>query len=295
VAEEIAALLFDQTGGDRGRRERVRQAVWKAIRRRELDSPDAMTAAGARHDVILFFRNFDLGFRVRRLRFLARHLAEIGARDEVSREAIEPMRETVYEAIGRYTAAAELKGDLLPDVEADADATLAALADRMGLKALDDEADAQLSEVLALFPKPERRSLILNYLGFPFYDIATLPLLQGEGLDEFDPIKVDRISPDDATAVREGGAAATLKGTQFNSFGAFFSRAYRENDYLWGRLHGADRLIDITVSALPRGTRLPAGAVASLKREAFRAILEEERPRLTNIENLFAELEREIG
>ena len=44
---------------------------------------------------------------------------------------------------------------------------------------------------------------------------------------------------------------ATLKGLQFNSFGAFFSRAYRENDYLWGRLHGADRLIDITLSTLP--------------------------------------------
>ena len=133
------------------------------------------------------------------------------------------------------------------------------MADAFGLKALDDESDRRISDALALFPKAQRRSLILTYLGFPFYDIATLPLLQGEGLDEFDPVKVDRISPDDATAIREGGAAATLKGIQFNSFGAFFSRAYRENDYLWGRLHGADRLIDITVSALPEGKRLPAG------------------------------------
>ncbi|TFI56561.1 patatin-like protein [Sphingomonas parva] len=295
VAEEIAALLFDQTGGDRGRRERVRQAVWKAIRRRELDAPEAMTASGARPEVILFLRSFDLGFRIRRLRFLARHLGEIAARDEAPREAIEQMREAVYETIGRYTAAADLKGDVLPDAETDAEAAMAALAERMGLKALDDEADARITEVLALFPKPERRSLILTYLGFPFYDIATLPLLQGEGLDEFDPIKVDRISPDDAMAIREGGAAATLKGIQFNSFGAFFSRAYRENDYLWGRLHGADRLIDITVSALPEGSRLPAGKVASLKRDAFRAILEEERSRLTSIDTLFEDLEREIG
>ena len=60
-------------------------------------------------------------------------------------------------------------------------------------------------------------------------------------------------------AIREGGTTATLKGIQFNSFGAFFSRAYRENDYLWGRLHGADRLIDITVSTLPEGPRLVRG------------------------------------
>jgi hypothetical protein len=137
--------------------------------------------------------------------------------------------------------------------------------------------------------------LILLYLGFPFYDVATLPLLQGEGLDEFDPVKVDRISPDDACAIRSGGAAATLKGIQFNSFGAFFSRAYRENDYLWGRLHGADRLVDIVVSTIPEDQTLPPSAVAAVKRDAFRAILEVERARLTSIPGLFAQLEKEIG
>jgi hypothetical protein len=120
-------------------------------------------------------------------------------------------------------------------------------------------------------------------------------LLQGEGLDEFDPIKVDRISPDDAVAIRKGGTAATLKGIQFNSFGAFFSRAYRENDYLWGRLHGADRLIDITLSSLPGDSRPSGAEYAELKRRLFRAILAEEKDRLTAIPALFLELEREIG
>ncbi len=152
-----------------------------------------------------------------------------------------------------------------------------------------------MAAALNAFPKVERRALLLTYLGFPFYDIATLPLLQGEGLDEFDPIKVDRIAPDDATAIRAGGAAATLKGIQFNSFGAFFSRAYRENDYLWGRLHGAERLIDIIVSALPEGVHLPPGTVATLKRDAFRAILAEERGRLTLVPALLDALEKEIG
>ena len=148
---------------------------------------------------------------------------------------------------------------------------------------------------MSLLDKPIRRQLLLTYLGFPFYDVATLPLLQGEGLDEFDPIKVDRISPDDATAIRPGGAEATLKGVQFNSFGAFFSRAWRENDYLWGRLHGADRLIDIVLSALPEGARLRPGRAAALKREAFLAILAEEEPRLTAIPALFDRLRGEIG
>src|SRR3546814_6138718 len=73
------------------------------------------------------------------------------------------------------------------------------------------------------------------------------------------PIQVDRIAPDDARSIREGGAEATLKGIQFNSFGAFFSRAYRENDYLWGRLHGAERMIDIIVSTLPATARMKPG------------------------------------
>ena len=132
-------------------------------------------------------------------------------------------------------------------------------------------------------------------MGFPYFDTATLPLLQGEGLDEFDPIKVDRIAPDDAVAIRSGGAEATLKGIQFNSFGAFFSRAYRENDYLWGRLHGAERMIDICVSTLPATVRMKAGRVAAIKRAAFRAILDEEEPRLTAIPGLFASLRVEIG
>ncbi|QAY78836.1 patatin-like protein [Sphingosinicella sp. BN140058] len=295
VVEEVAALLLGDAG-DRVRREQIRQALWTWVRAHGLNAAEAITALGAREDVILFFRNFDLSFRVRRLRFLARQLGEAGAREGSPREAIERARETVYRLIGRYTAAAAaVEGASFPDVEAATEDMLAALAAKLGLKGIDDAADAELTEVLGLFPKSERRALILAYLGFPFYDIATLPLLQGEGLDEFDPIKVDRISPDDAGAIRSGGAAATLKGIQFNSFGAFFSRAYRENDYLWGRLHGADRLIEIVVSTLPDGVHLPPGTVAALKRDAFRAIMAEERPRLTAIATLFEALDEEIG
>src|SRR3546814_14299217 len=129
------------------------------------------------------------------------------------------------------------------------EAAVIAAANAFGLRDLDAAADQRLSEAfLSLADKHSRRQLLFAYLGFPFYDIATLPLLRGAGLDEFDPIKVARIAPDDAVTLRSGGADATLRGIQFNSFGAFFSRAYRENDYLWGRLHGAERLIDILVS-----------------------------------------------
>src|SRR3546814_6746657 len=78
-------------------------------------------------------------------------------------------------------------------------------------------------------------------------------------------------------------------------FGAFFSRAYSENDYLWGRLHGADRLIDIVLSALPPGQHLAPGMAATYKRQAFHAILDEEEERLTLASDLITSLRTEIG
>ncbi len=132
------------------------------------------------------------------------------------------------------------------------------------------------------------------YLGFPYYDIATLPLLQGEGLDEYDPIKVDRISPDDAVSIRRGGAAATLRGIEFNSFGAFFSRAYRENDYLWGRLHGAERMIDILLSTIGDVAMTSVARRNQWKRGIFHAILDEEVARLPAVAGLIASLRDEI-
>ena len=168
-------------------------------------------------------------------------------------------------------------------------------ADSRMLTELDAQAEAIISAALEALDKPHRRRMLLTYLGFPFYDVATLPLMRNEGLTEYDPIKVDRISPEDATSIRSGGTDATLRGIEFFNFGGFFSRAYRENDYLWGRLHGAERMIDIVLSALEPGMALKAGRTAAIKRAAFLAILDEEEPRLTRVPGLFKELRAEIG
>jgi len=142
------------------------------------------------------------------------------------------------------------------------------------LPATDLAAEEMLVEALEDSPKTLKRRMLLTYLGFPFYDVATLPLSRREGLDEFNPVKIDRISPDDALSIREGGTAATLRGIEFYNFGAFFSRDYRENDYLWGRLHGAERMIDLVASTVTGAMR--AEAVAASKRAAFLAVLDEE-------------------
>jgi patatin-related protein len=301
VVEDIVELLFRLGGGgDKARRALVRRSLWRHVRAAGLTDAEAVTARGAREDVVQFLIAFDLTFRTRRLRFVARRITDTTETMEAPREDQEQMLRALHEMIGRYRArgpdrAGETERRAFAAVDKDPAGALAALAALLDLAPLDEDADAVLSRALLALPKADRRPLLLSYLGYSYFDIATLPLLQGEGLDEFDPIKVDRISPNDATAIRKGGPHATLKGLQFNSFGAFFSRAYRENDYLWGRLHGADRLIDIVHSAVPEAKRLPEAAIVAMKRDAFRAILAEEKGRLTNIAALFEQLDREIG
>lgn len=299
VVEAIATLLH-AAGGEsvQPRTDRIRALVGASVTAQGLDDMKSGFAGGASVTTIAFLRTFDLGFRLRRLRLLARRVTELeGNFPETELGAV---RNAVYASLADYLECkrTERYAVLQEDVRElgeDAAPLLRTLGTTMGLQALDTATEARLAAAFTGLSREVKRPILLTYLGFPYFDVATLPLLQGEGLDEFDPIKVDRIAPDDATSIRAGGAEATLKGIQFNSFGAFFSRAYRENDYLWGRLHGAERMIDIVLSTLEPEQRLKPGRTAAIKRAAFLAILDEESPRLTAIPGLFETLRGEIG
>ncbi|MEK9211164.1 patatin-like protein [Sphingomonas sp. 2378] len=299
VIDSIATMLSEAIGEDGAqRRARLRAMVERTLAARSADGEAISFTGGPSNGAKAFLRGFDLGFRIRRLRLLARRLTELEG--EHSEAELAPIRDALYDSLAEYL---ERQGggadhDLAQAVRSardQGDVVLDRLEKRLDLIRLDGETDTRLAGALAGLPRAARRTLLLTYLGFPYFDVATLPLLQGEGLGEFDPIKVDRIAPDDATAIRSGGAEATLKGIQFLTFGAFFSRSYRENDYIWGRLHGAERMIDIAVSTLPPTIKLKPGAVAAFKRRAFLAILDEEEERLTAIGPLIASLRREIG
>ena len=279
----------------------LRAAIWTDLRSRNLDTMADEKGVGASPQTVAFFREHDLRFRIRRLRFMARHLAEevedvLAAPDH----SIGQMRDAIYLCLSRYLdlETAEYLGlDFTVAVQQGVThpaALIDHLKQQRDLAAADRHTDEILCEALLALPDEARRTMLLGYLGYALYDIATLPLLQDEGFDEFDPVKVDRISPEDAPTIRKGGAAATLKGIEFNNFGAFFSRVYRENDYLWGRLHGADRLIDILLSTMPAASEMPEKQKLAYKRLAFQAILDQEEARLTRIAPLITSLRSEI-
>ena len=299
VVETIADLLH-HAGGEPGpqRWRGIRGRIADAVKARGFDDMKPGFSGGASATTIAFLRTFDLGFRLRRLRLLARRVTELeGERPDTE---IAPIRNAIYASLADYLECkrTDRYASLRKDVRllrGDAGPLLDKLGDAMGLQALDAQTEQRLAAAFDGLSREVKRPILLTYLGFPYYDVATLPLLQGDGLDEFDAIKVDRIAPDDAVAIRAGGAEATLKGIQFNSFGAFFSRAYRENDYLWGRLHGAERMVDIVLSTLDPAMALKPGRTAAIKRAVFLAILDEEAPKLTMIPGLFETLRREIG
>ena len=281
----------------------VEEALRADLARRGLDT---LSAGGGKlkPQAIAFLRAHDIAFRIRRLRLLARRASRDWQGDpETPPEALEQARETIYDILALYFEREGISGlgsdfaAAAQDAISDPAGALDLLAERRLLPEVDDRAEAMIADMLAVLPRQLERRMLLTYLGFPFYDSATLALTHNESLTEYDPVKVDRISPEDAKSIREGGTAATLRGTEFYNFGAFFSRAYRENDYLWGRLHGAERMVDLVNSTLAEP--LSRAGFQAIKREVFLAILDEEksarRCSLVLIDGLRAEIVEKLG
>jgi patatin-related protein len=292
VVERLATVLARAGAGEA---RSVRNALWRQLNTQGVNRPgEAAGKGGAGSAFVLFLRQFDLDFRIRRLRFLIRrvNMAMAGA-DEATGAALGNVKAGLHAILGPHL----LRWQRLAGLDLDASdpaALLARVAAALDLKGLDSESDAALVALLAGLPRRLRRDLVAAYLGFAFFDTAILPLVADGGLDELDEIKVDRVSPADALALAEVGGRQ-LKGALFQAFGAFFSRAYREHDYLWGRLHGAERMIDLVVSSLPERARPTAATLAGIRREAFRAIVAAEKPHLKDIDETFAALDAALA
>jgi hypothetical protein len=160
-----------------------------------------------------------------------------------------------------------------------------------------DASTRDLDDLLAtLDPKdwhPDaRREVLINYLGFPFWDVLALPVTSGREMGEFNEILVDRISPQDVHTLKGFQGIESLRGIAFGHFAAFFSRAYRENDYLLGRLHAADRLIEIVCDSAGMDSMPVQFNKTAFKKSAFSNILDSEEKHLRLSKGLIEALRR---
>jgi patatin-related protein len=140
-----------------------------------------------------------------------------------------------------------------------------------------------------------RREVLINYLGFPFWDVLALPVTSGRDMGELNEILVDRISPQDVHTLKGFQGIESLRGIGFGHFAAFFSRAYRENDYLLGRLHAADRLIEIVCDSAGMDSMPAQFNKIAFKKGAFTKILDSEAAHLRHSKDLIEALRRCIA
>jgi patatin-related protein len=174
-----------------------------------------------------FLLEFDLGYRERRMQFLLRKLGDPDTKRELNR------------------IAATLKGLRRTDV------TAAAIADRFREVFVRAAADAE-----ACLDADARRT----FDQFEYYDQIVFPIFYEASVGEAELCEVFRISPRDATSILDENAPAEkrrkLAGTALFHFGAFLNREWRQNDLMWGRLDGAERIIRCILPRSPDASAL---------------------------------------
>jgi patatin-related protein len=282
---------------------------------------------------IEFFLAFDVDYRRRRLHFLIEgqnrlyRLLDEGAfpgldpivvdrlkrefylRLDVLQQCEEPrsfsagvhaLAEKLFQHPPTTAEARDLPAYAQTIVASDAVKTIDRLVETLG-KEIDLNATTRdLDELLAsldpaAWHPDARREVLVNYLGFPFWDVLTFSVSTGRGTGELREILVDRISPEEMHTLKAFAGAKSLKGIALNNFAGFFSRRYRENDYLIGRLHAVERLFDIVCDAAGIDPQHGDIDVLALKKRAFERILNAEESHLVHSADLIAALRRAVA
>lgn len=260
VAEALARIVYTQVY-DPG--SPVHLALVEAVR--------AWLAGPAGLSRKEFLRRFDLRFRLDRINFIQAGIRRSmqSVDDQVSfeeRRRIRGALDGVYvllrgggrrlrtpspdhpahEELGRLRQwfGAEPRKDVTP---------VGILGDQIAMAAF-GAVLAKLADCLALEGSVEQEwsgiggdnDLVKRWVLFEFYDEAAGTLRDALG-GENDPIEVHRVSPIDATAISGERSQGKLAGSAIHHFGGFFLEDWRRNDILWGRLDGAERIIEAIV------------------------------------------------
>lgn len=211
------------------------------------------------------FQDFDVDFRVRRLRFLLKRTNQHLQANRDHAQEIRAFKKEMYDLIDLHKT--RWQADFYQGLvdETSISAAMDTIAQQMTLRELDQQTDERIAKLLSNLPQNiDQQSLYRSYIGFAFYDIVTFPLTRQQDLMEIDEILVDRISPLDCSYLHQDNKSPLMGDKLFN-FGAFFSRKARENDYIWGRIHAANRLVDFLIDAAGISSDIPKKTTDKLR------------------------------
>jgi patatin-related protein len=286
---------------------------------------------------LAFIRAFDLDYAQRRLHFVIAGVSwlyrDVSTQASPSRRELDAVKERLYEAVAKlewldsgrgfgdevlggvrtcfgeqrireylelhgFDTAAFLNdhGDEFGELNA---ALRNFLADQ--LQDFTPDLYRDLIELTAHWPKKPRRDLLIRYLAFPIWDSLLYPLQALSDVAERDTVRVARLSPQDSTLLTPLNKGMKVQGARLGHAYAFFSRKARENDYLWGRLDAAERIVRLllTETKMQNGMEITIGGDSHPDyrhwcNQAFLAILEEDGMRLPTIKHDIETIRRQI-
>jgi patatin-related protein len=260
--------------------------------------PTPLEMLGEQGDAALTVRNLDKDALLQLKRELNGVLVRVrGVRRALRRRDKEnPIASKLHEAPISHDQLIEVLWEARSQDESDRRALAKLEHDPNLAQAVDGVAEAVGTELAKTFTDPNNdvRAILARseqiadgaflrfYDAYEAYDSIMLPISYGV-TGESDRVEVIRISPEDATGIVDEvkGRCRKLAGIQYGHFGGFLKREWRENDFMWGRLDAADRLI---TALLPAATADDehrdewASLRDELRQMAFHAILAEERP-----------------
>lgn len=248
--------------------------------------------------IVKILRGMDVDFRIRRLHFVIKYVNEsyqsfgeaCDNLDDINH--LNSLKKLAYQYIEYFkscwSAPSPIQGSDDVEHSEQLNALTVTIIDRWNLEDKDLDFDKAFCDLInKICDTTLRLEIIRGYIGFPFYDVLTLPLLQTTDLSEIDTISVNRISPDDRSSIVWAGEDGMLQGTSFGNFGAFFERSARENDHIWGRLQSSERLVDFMIDSAG-ANNLPAEFdITAFKKRLFLTILDAEKPHIKTGEEEF--------
>lgn len=273
-----------------------------------LDPLNGGPGGGLTENQLRLLQAFDIPFRLRRIRAVVSAInSEYGKADAELRNNLDDAKAALANTVLEYEAVLDDPGTDRMWIEAIADLTAGAtlkqvlktlstedgvreiLRDHQGaLAAAFDVNSARFAEIaknenqrtvdaILLIPKPARRRVASALVAFPFQDVLLYPLMDTAGISDLIKIETLRISPYDARIV--GDRHKPLESAGFGAFRGFLDRSLREIDLVYGRLNGAERIVEIIVNTAARNPASPA--MNTIKKDftlqAMQIILDEAR------------------
>ena len=269
-----------------------------AFARPEYDTETRAYSSNSSQSALL--KAFDVPYRLRRLRYLVRVANDQYGRRDMSAETVDTLKGSLMRVTLTFDELTEWvhgQGDevrkrLHQDVGVDLDTYIRGYAgdlselDSDGFPGIDslcgwirahfiqtmNEQGEAVRHAISKLQGPLHDRIAKAYVVYPMIDSAIFPMMDSAGVRDLSTTRVIRISPHDAKSL--SGDPYRLKCRELGAFAGFLRRDAREHDLLWGRLDGAERLVDLIIAAACGDNRTLPDEILRLRTMALNAAIE---------------------